>query len=384
LIPSGTSDPKPVASRLVYVDNLRIFLTMLVMVHHTAIAFGAPGGWYYVIPATGDRIAPLVLTALAAINQAYFMSLFFLVSAYFTVSSFDRKGGAVFIKDRLLRLGIPLLFYSFVLNPTLIYFIYRFQGGIEAGYLRFMTENIFRMVNPGPLWFVQTLLIFAFVYATIRFFGSHREGSEGRRPLPSNKSILVFIGAVGFFTFLVRFWCPAGVNNLLFLQLGYFPLYICMYIFGVRARRQGWFEQLSKGQANGWFGAAVLGISTLPLVIALGSGPDGVQVFMGGPTWQALFYALWEPLLCVGISMKLILWFRDRGNRQNRVLRNMAKSAYTAYILHPFFVVFGSFCIGFMQLPPLLAFVVLSIVVVTTCFAVSDGVRRLPFLRRIL
>src|SRR5207248_140871 len=51
------------------------------------------------------------------VNQAYFMGCFFLISGYFTPGSFDRKGPATFYKDRLLRLGIPLVVFVFLLSP---------------------------------------------------------------------------------------------------------------------------------------------------------------------------------------------------------------------------------------------------------------------------
>jgi len=34
------------------IDRIRIFLTALVIFHHSAIAFGAAGGWYYVTKVT--------------------------------------------------------------------------------------------------------------------------------------------------------------------------------------------------------------------------------------------------------------------------------------------------------------------------------------------
>ena len=43
------------------------------------------------------------------INQAYFMGLLFLISGYFSPQSLDRKGPARFVRDRLIRLGIPLV-----------------------------------------------------------------------------------------------------------------------------------------------------------------------------------------------------------------------------------------------------------------------------------
>ena len=52
-----------------------------------------------------------------AVNQAYFMSLFLLISAYFVPGSYDRKGAGHFVKDRLIRLGIPLIIYSWIISP---------------------------------------------------------------------------------------------------------------------------------------------------------------------------------------------------------------------------------------------------------------------------
>ncbi|WP_371859992.1 hypothetical protein [Thermosporothrix hazakensis] len=43
------------------------------------------------------------------------------MSAYFVPGAYDRKGGARFWKERLLRLGVPLLVVSFLLNPLLSY-----------------------------------------------------------------------------------------------------------------------------------------------------------------------------------------------------------------------------------------------------------------------
>jgi fucose 4-O-acetylase-like acetyltransferase len=43
------------------------------------------------------------------------MSLFFMISGYFTVMSFRSKGALAFLKDRALRLGIPALAFGILL-----------------------------------------------------------------------------------------------------------------------------------------------------------------------------------------------------------------------------------------------------------------------------
>jgi len=41
------------ASRTDFLDRIRVVLTALVILHHAAIMFGAPGGWYLTIPIAG-------------------------------------------------------------------------------------------------------------------------------------------------------------------------------------------------------------------------------------------------------------------------------------------------------------------------------------------
>jgi hypothetical protein len=50
-------------------------------------------------------------------NQAWFMGAFFLLAGYFVPGSYDKKGAGSFLKERLIRLGIPLIIWIFVLNP---------------------------------------------------------------------------------------------------------------------------------------------------------------------------------------------------------------------------------------------------------------------------
>ena len=373
--------PAPAKPRLFYLDNLKTALTALVIAHHTSIVHGASGGWYYTLPPQEGSLSAVVLTLFTGINQSFFMSLFFLISAYFTPGSYDKKGASPFLRGRFVRLGIPLLGYFFVLNAAVIYLVRWCQGNVELGFLPFMYRYALQLNGTGPLWFVLSLLIFALIYAGMRAFVGP---PEGERPLPGNRAILAFVVAVGLITFVVRFWYPPG-TGLLGLQFGYFPLYICMYIFGALAYRYGWLNSLGSKQTNLWFGAAVALIVLLPFIMILGGALSGeLEAFMGGLTWQALTYALWEPVLCVGISMKLLLVFRKRLNRENRLSKTLARSSYTAYILHPFFVVYGTYLMTHLPLDPMLRFLIHAPLAIATCYFVSNLIWRAPLLRRVL
>jgi len=60
----------PDRDRLDFLDNLKWFLTMLVIAHHSAIAFGASGDWYYVVPPPEGSLGPRILTVYVAIQRA--------------------------------------------------------------------------------------------------------------------------------------------------------------------------------------------------------------------------------------------------------------------------------------------------------------------------
>jgi glucans biosynthesis protein C len=108
--------------RLYYLDDLRVFLTMLVIVHHTSITYGAGGSWYFEdVDKAELTVTSILLTLFTAVNQAFFMGFFFFLSGYFTPLSYDRKGAGKFLADRFVRLGIPLIAFVFLLGPFTSY-----------------------------------------------------------------------------------------------------------------------------------------------------------------------------------------------------------------------------------------------------------------------
>ena len=115
------------AGRMLFVDNLRVFLTILVVLHHLAITYGADGSWSYLERPTTELTA-ILLSLLTTLDHFFFMGAFFLIASYFVPGSLDRKGTWQFIKDRLVRLGIPLLVFGFLVSPLTSYISDMHQG----------------------------------------------------------------------------------------------------------------------------------------------------------------------------------------------------------------------------------------------------------------
>ena len=113
-------------SRFLFLDNIKVLFTILVIFQHVRVTYGGSGVWYYIEAPPTDLFSIIFFITLSSIGglfQASLMGLFFLIGGYFTPKSYDRKGVRSFWKERLLRLGIPLLLYIVLVNPIMIYIL---------------------------------------------------------------------------------------------------------------------------------------------------------------------------------------------------------------------------------------------------------------------
>src|SRR5215831_13324173 len=124
--------PAPSPARLRFADHLRAALIILVVLHHVAVMYGAGAPFYYVEPPYTDGLAFVVLLLFILLNQGYFMGLLFLVAGYFTPGSFDRKGPRPFLRDRALRLFVPLVAFVLLLNPIASIGIYQMPSRLTG------------------------------------------------------------------------------------------------------------------------------------------------------------------------------------------------------------------------------------------------------------
>ena len=46
--------PVAIKDKINYIDNLRVLMTVLVVVHHTIITYGGPEDWYYTDKTTNE------------------------------------------------------------------------------------------------------------------------------------------------------------------------------------------------------------------------------------------------------------------------------------------------------------------------------------------
>src|SRR3984893_10958326 len=103
------------ATRNAALDRARTFITMLVLIHHSVIAYTYFGHT--------DRQSFLGFDGVVTFNDSFFMAAMFLLSGLFVWPSLQRKGTAWFLRDRLWRLGLPFAVCALILMPIAYYAI---------------------------------------------------------------------------------------------------------------------------------------------------------------------------------------------------------------------------------------------------------------------
>ena len=376
------------AGRLFFIDNIRVLLTIQVLVFHLMIIYAGTGSWFYE-EGREDFITGALGAWFIAVSQAFFMGLFLLVSAYFVPGAYDRKGPARFLKDRLIRLGIPLAVYSWILRPPLVYLYLRSVQGLRLSWWRYFPGEYFKsnaVLGAGPLWFVETLLIFTALYVVWRLLtgrGTARPAAETR--FPSNLSVALFALLLGMAGFLVRLWRPiewsfAPLN----LQLPFFAQYIALFILGLVAYRRNWLAGLSEPAGRLWLGIGIFMLLLFwPLALA-GDMATSLEPFLGGWHWQALAYAQWESFLCLGMCIGLLYAFRRYSHGQGSLARFLSHNAYAAYLVHGPVITIMALAARHVVHHPLVKFGLASLVAVPLCFGLSGLIRKLPYADRVL
>ncbi|MCA1292181.1 acyltransferase [Paenibacillus sp. alder61] len=371
--------------RIVYLDRLKTFMTILVILHHTAITYGGAGDWYYVDPGN-DGVSETILTIFTTVNQTFFMGLFFFISGYVTPSSYDRKGGARFLSDRLLRFGLPILAYMTVIGPLVNGISQGFNGSFASYAAHDLLTDSWRGIvefQVGPLWFLVALLLFCGGYALYRQAADKLSVRFGMREIsPGPRLFFGYLLAVSLGNFAVRLVYPVG-ETFFSLQLGYFPAYIALFFGGIAASRGRWLEKLTAVEARRWRTVALIVLVLLLAVLAFGGAADDISPYMGGWTWQSAVYSAADPVLGFALSYGLLVYFRDaRNHPYGKYTAWLPGAAFAAYIIHPLFVTGVTYAMRHWTIFPLLKFGIAAALIVPLTFAAAGMLKRVPGLKK--
>jgi len=319
--------------RFAYLDNIRSLVIFLVITTHTEIIYSSYGFWPY-IEGSPEKLSDneaAFFGLYGMFTHAWSMGILFFISAYFSTKSLAKRGAVKYMKERLFRLGVPLLISIFIFTPFIEFVLLGKHNEITLGqyYLDFIVSSRW-LSSAGPLWFATVLLIFCTLYVLYRKI-VHRH----RVILAVNlRHIVSVIVGIGVFAFLIRLVFP--INTRFFnLNICYFASYIVMFMAGISVGENNLMEQINREKnIVGMKLALVIGIPLWGIIMIVGGPLYGNMYIYGGFRWQSLVFAFWESFVAIGFSIGIIAFFKKYLDTANRYSELLAQNSFGMYVFH--------------------------------------------------
>lgn len=333
------------AHRVFQLSYVRTLVTLLVVGHHSALAYMS-----LQLPRQGFTARPLWWTAfpvkdasqwsgfglLVGWNDVFFMALMFFVSGLFVWPGLRRHGAGAYLGRRILRLGVPFVIAAGLLAPLAYYPAYLQLGGVThlGSYARaWLALGVW---PAGPAWFLWVLLVFDCVAALLfRAVPEAFERLAGGVRKAANRPVLLFVLLAGlscaaYAPMAGHFggeswwsWGPFFVQSSRPLHyFVYFAMGMCLGAFGAEIPM---FESGGPLARRWW----LWGLAMVPAFLAI------IGLMMGGEFAAA---RMMFPVSCAASSLFLIAVVIRFGRRW-RWADSMSANAYGIYLLHYLFVI---------------------------------------------
>jgi len=364
-------------TRLAFIDNVRSSVIILVVAVHAGVTYSGLGGWYYIEGAPERLFLPemVFFGFFLSFLQAWTMGILFFISAYLAVKSLSKRGTIKFINERLFRLGLPLLIYAFIISPFIYFVLLNGQLGnnILKSYLNFLLD--FSRLT-GPLWYVQTLLIFCLLYIVIRKIFPHR---KVKNEITAQNIVFVTM-LTGVAAFFIRLVFPIG-TSFSNLQLCYFASYVALFVLGVITGENDLLEHIARKNNKVWLKLSFFtGTPVWCVIMIFGGALEGKMYFNGGFNWQSFLFALWEAFTAIGFSIGLLAFFREKINIRNKFTALLAENAFGIYVFHAPVLISVSLLLRRWTTVSTIKFLLVTIISCVTCLLFSAIIRKIKFI----
>lgn len=260
-----TAASLPPRERRVELDWLRLLAIVLLQVFHSAMPFVAEWDWHIRNAETSN-----LLLELNFFLSRWRMPLLFLLSGAGTAFALGFRSGGGYARERLRRLGLPLLFGILVIVPPQIWFERLADGVTWPSYLGFWATVLEGRPYPEGstswhhLWFVGYLLIYSLASLPLLLWLRTPRGSAAAdRAVGMLRGWGVLLPAVPLaiaFAGMIQRW--PGPQNI----VDDWAMFTCFWVFFLTGfllgRRDAAWEALADGRRIA-LGVAVVGIVLL-------------------------------------------------------------------------------------------------------------------------
>jgi surface polysaccharide O-acyltransferase-like enzyme len=368
-------------ARNLSIDRARTFLTLVIVLHHSVLAytyFGHTDAKYWI----GFDCVVLVV-------DSSLMAVFFFISGLFVWPSLVHKAPGVFLRDRLLRLGLPFVIAAFTITP-IAYYAPSLRNHPDIGFAAFWWKTI--TIGPwpsGPVWFVWVLLALNLAAAVLYRISPSLLDPINRLSLsafdrPANFYLfLLAISAIIYIPGLVYFgpgrWFTLGPLD---VQADRILLYAAYFFIGVGVGAahsdRGLLSadgQLAKS-GWGWVIAALVPYGVMWGLIAVKyeimGNPDPL------PNWYEVSYGPFFVAFSAGILFAILGYFLRFKRSGWSVLDPLQADAYGIFVVHYPFVLWLQYWLFDFNLPAIFKAAVTFVLAVALSTAATMALRKIP------
>jgi hypothetical protein len=380
-VPADVRAAPKAKARNAALDRARTFLTLVVLIHHAVIPYT-----YY---GHTDPKSWIGLDAVVLATDSFFMAMFFFLSGLFVWPGLARKGPQVYLRDRLLRLGLPFVIAAFTIIP-IAYYAISLRQQPDIGFAAFWWKTI--TVGPwpsGPIWFVWVLLAFDLLASVL-----YRLSPGLIEPI-NRLSLRGFDRPAQFFLFFLAVTAVAYIPA----RVYYTPNYWFEFgPFSVQASRvllyaAYFFIGAGVGAANfdrgvlsadgrlaksswGWVIATLIPYCLLWGLIYVKRGILGNPPVL--PHWYEATYGLFFAAFSAAILFAILAYFLKFKRSGWSMLDPMQADAYGIFLVHYPIVLWLQYWLFDFDLPAVVKALVAFVLTVALSWAATAALRKLP------
>ena len=384
--PDGTAVPKVGTHNLV-LDRTRTFLTVVVVFHHSVIAytyFGHTDPKYW-----------LGFDMVVLATDSFFMAFFFFLSGLFVWPSLAHKAPRTFLRDRLLRLGLPFLIAAFTIIP-IAYYAIELRRDPDLGFSAFWWKTVTKGPWPsGPLWFIWVLMVFDLAASVLYRISPHLLD-------PINRiSLRAFARPADFFVFLVLVTATVYVPLLVYygpsywFQLGPFDvqasrvlLYAAYFYIGAGVGAahldRGLLSpdgQLAKSRW-GWIVVTLISYCLLWVLIGIRREVLGNVAVL--PQWHKALYGFVFACFSAAILFAILAYFLRFKRSGASVLDPMQPNAYGIFLVHYPIVLWLQYWLFNFDIPAIAKALIAFLLTIALSWVVTRALRHIPGAKSVL
>jgi surface polysaccharide O-acyltransferase-like enzyme len=323
------------------------------------------------------------------------MAMFFFLSGLFVWPGIARKAPQAFLRDRLLRLGLPFVIAALTIIP-IAYYALELQEHHEETFSAFWWKTV--TVGPwpsGPIWFIWVLLAFDLTASLLYRVSPtlldpiNRVSSKGSERPAQFWLFLVVVSLVAYIPLLIYYgtnhWFELGPFS---LQASRVLLYASYFFIGAGVGAANFDDGVlgAKGTLPTmrwqWLIATVIPYCLMWCMIYIKREILGNPPVL--PDWYHLFYGSFFVLFSASILLTILAFFQHSKAEGHTLLDRMQADAYGMFLVHYPIVLWLQYWMFDFDLPAIVKAAVAFVLTVILSWAATAALRRIPGANHVL